>query len=169
MNRIILHCGDGRGKSSSALGVVARALAHGQKVLAVQFFKPQPDSALTLLQKSVPANLIVRNYGSWYFINNPDEKAHQIYMQALSEIKMLADENDFDVILLDEIFYTVQFGILDVSEIIDLLKNYDNKCFILTGRNAPDELTAMADTVSKIECVKHAFDQGVKAQCGIEY
>ena len=169
MNRMILQCGDGRGKSSSAIGVATRALAHGKKVLAVQFFKPESDSALLFLQKNAADMLTVRNYGSWYFVNKPDEHARELYQNALNEIKKLIVDEKFDVILLDEIFYTVQFGILNVSEILEITEAFDNKCFIMTGRNAPDELVEMADTVSKIECVKHAFEQGIKAQCGIEY
>lgn len=169
MNRIILHCGNGRGKSSSAFGVVTRALAHGKKVLAVQFFKPSKDAALAFLEKNAPEQLTVKNYGEWYFADRADAKAPELYHAALQEVVKLIEQDDHDVILLDEIFYTVQFGLIDEDEICSILNLLDNKCFILTGRNAPAKLQEMADTVSSIECIKHAFDSGVKAQCGIEF
>lgn len=169
MNRIIIHCGDGRGKSSSGFGVVVRSLAHGKKVLAAQFFKPEKDAALKYLLEFSADNLTVRNYGKWYFADRPDAEAVEIYRNALTDICKLIKENNYDTILLDEIFYTVNFGLLNVKEIINLLGSFDGKCFVLTGRNAPQELLDIADTVSRIQCEKHAFEQGIKAQNGVEF
>lgn len=169
MNRIIIHCGEGRGKSSSAFGVIARALAHGKKVLAAQFFKPQKDAALEYMLKISPDTLMVKNYGKWYFVDRPDEKAPGIFKNALIEIKQLIQQEDFDTVLLDEIFYTVDFDLLKTEEIVDILDEFDGKCFILTGRNVPSELADMADTVSHICCMKHAYEQGIKAQDGVEF
>ncbi len=169
MNRIIIHCGDGRGKSSSAIGTIMRALAHGRKVLAVQFFKPEKDSALKSLLQFFPEQLTVRNYGKWYFADRPDDKAADIYFNALQEIKELIAKENFETILLDEIFYTVNFNLLAENDIVQLLQMFDNKCFIMTGRNAPLQLSEIADTVSCIKCEKHAFDRGIKAECGVEF
>ena len=169
MNRIIIHCGDGRGKSSSGFGVVVRSLAHGKKVLAAQFFKPEKDAALKYLLEFSADNLTVRNYGKWYFADRPDAEAVEIYRNALADICKLIKENNYDTILLDEIFYTVNFGLLNVKEIINLLNSFDGKCFVLTGRNAPQELLDIADTVSRIQCEKHAFEKGIKAQNGVEF
>ena len=169
MNRIIIHCGDGRGKSSSGFGVVVRSLAHGKKVLAAQFFKPEKDAALKYLLEFSADNLTVRNYGKWYFADRPDAEAVEIYRNALADICKVIKENNYDTILLDEIFYTVNFGLLNVKEIINLLNSFDGKCFVLTGRNAPQELLDIADTVSRIQCEKHAFEQGIKAQNGVEF
>lgn len=168
MNRIIIHCGEGRGKSSSAIGTVLRSIAHNKKVFAAQFFKPKTDAALDFMQKN-SSLLTVRNYGNWYFADKPDEHASEVFQNALAEIKSLLENDRFDTILLDEIFYTVQFKLLNVQAIIDLLNHFDNKCFILTGRYAPAELLEIADTVSEINCKKHAFEQGIKAQKGIEF
>ena len=169
MNRIIINCGEGRGKSSSGFGVIVRSLAHGKKVLAAQFFKPEKDAALKYLLEFSADKLTVKNYGKWYFTDRPDADAAEIYRNALSDICRLIKENDYDVILLDEIFYTVNFGLLDVKEIINILNSVDGKCFVLTGRNAPQELIDIADTVSCIKCEKHAFEQGIKAQTGVEF
>lgn len=168
MNRIIIHHGVGRGKTSSAIGTILRSLSHNKKVFAAQFFKPAPDAALDFIQKNSTL-ITVRNYGNWYFIDKPDAKAAETFNSAMDEINSILAADDFDTILLDEIFYTVQFKLLDVQKIIDLLNNFDNKCFILTGRYAPDELLKIADTVSCINCTKHAFDQGINAQKGIEF
>lgn len=169
MNRIIIHCGDGRGKSSSGFGVVVRSLAHGKKVLAAQFFKPQKDAALEYLLQISGDDLTVRNYGSWYFADRPDEKAPAMFRKALQEIIQLIQQQNFDTVLLDEIFYTVDFKLLEVEEIINVLNLFDGKCFILTGRNAPEKMIEIADTVSCIQCRKHAYEQGIKAQNGVEF
>ena len=169
MNRIIIHCGNGRGKSSSGFGVVLRSLAHGRKVLVCQFFKPETDSALKLLLENSSERLVVKNYGNWYFEDRPDINASEIYKCALREIAELTEKGSFDTILLDEIFYTVNFKLLEVEKIIELVNSFDNKCFVLTGRNAPDKLLKIADTVSRIECEKHAFELGIKAQSGVEF
>lgn len=169
MNRIIIHCGDGRGKSSSAIGTIMRALAHGRKVLAVQFFKPEKDAALKSLLPFFPERLTVRNYGKWYFADRPDDTAKEIYLNALQEIKELIAAGNFETVLLDEIFYTVNFNLLAESDIVQLLQMFDDKCFILTGRNASPRLLEIADTVSCIKCEKHAFEQGIKAQTGVEF
>lgn len=168
MNRLIIHCGSGRGKTSSAAGIALRSLAHGKKVFFAQFFKPQPDSALQFLQEK-NADICVKNYGGWYFVDRPDENAKKVFENAIEEITRSLQNDDYSTIILDEIFYTVQFSLLDVKKIIKLIETFDNKCFVLTGRNAPDELLKIADTVSNIECIKHGFDCGIKAQCGIEF
>lgn len=168
MNRIIIHCGEGRGKTTSAIGTVIRSLAHGRKVFAVQFFKPEADSALKFLQKNTSA-ITIKNYGSWFFVDKPDAGAAEVFNKALEEISKILEQQEFDTILLDEIFYTVQFKLLEVQKIINLLNKFDGKCFILTGRYAPDELLQIADTVSRIDCSKHAYEQGLKAQKGVEF
>jgi cob(I)alamin adenosyltransferase len=169
MNRIIIHHGDGRGKTSSAIGTIMRSLAHGRKVLAVQFFKPEADSALKALLQFSPGQLTVRNYGQWYFLDRPDDKAAEVYFNTLQEIKELIAKENFETILLDEVFYTVNFNLLAEDDIVQLLQRFDNKCFILTGRNAPAKLLRLADTVSCIKCEKHAFDLGIKAESGVEF
>lgn len=169
MNRVIIHCGNGRGKTSSAIGIALRSLSHGKKVFIAQFFKPKTDAALLFLQKDNPENLCIRNYGKWYFADKPDAEAASVYKHAIDEIRELINENGCDTVILDEIFYTVQFELLGVEAITDLIAQYDNKCFVLTGRNAPPQLLEMADTVSCIECVKHGFDSGIKAQSGVEF
>lgn len=168
MNRIIIHHGEGRGKTSSAIGTILRSISHNKKVFAAQFFKPVPDTALDFLQKNSPL-ITVRNYGNWYFIDKPDAKAAETFNAAIDEINSILAADDFDTVLLDEIFYAVQFKLLDVQKIIDLLHKSNGKCFILTGRYAPDELLKIADTVSCINCTKHAYDQGIKAQKGVEF
>ena len=169
MNRIIIHYGDGRGKTSSAIGTIMRTLAHGRKVLAVQFFKPEKDSALKCLLQFFPEQLTVRNYGKWYFADRPDDTATETYLNALQEIKELIVNENFETILLDEIFYTVNFNLLAEDDIVQLLQMFDNKCFILTGRNASAKLLRLADTVSCIKSEKHAFDLGIKAESGVEF
>ena len=97
MNRIIIHCGNGRGKSSSGFGVVVRALAHGRKVLVVQFFKPEMDAALKYLLENSDGRLTVKNYGSWYFKDRPDVDAALVYQNALRDIYELIRNDGFDI------------------------------------------------------------------------
>lgn len=168
MNRVIIHHGEGRGKTSSAIGTITRALAYGKKVLVVQFFKPETDSALKCLLQFFPEQLTVRNYGSWYFTDRPDDRVAEVYFNALQEIKELIANENFETILLDEIFFAVTFKLLAEDDIIQLLQMFDNKCFILTGRYASPEIIRLADTVSCIKCEKHALYSGRMYEFGVE-
>ncbi len=168
--RIIINTGDGKGKTTAALGTAFRALGHEMKVCVIQFLKGTGDYGERLLAAQLQ-NLEWHICGKGFVFNkkNIDEDRRVAEAGfALAEEKVLSD--DFDLIILDELTYLPWYDFLDVRRIVELLeKKPDRLSIIITGRNATDELKAVADTVSCIKAEKHAFTSGIKAQKGIEF
>lgn len=168
--RIILNTGDGKGKTTAALGTAFRALGHGQKVCVIQFLKGQGDYGERLLAGKCQ-NLDWFICGKGFVFNK--EKIDEDKRVAeegfiLAEEKIKSDK--YDLVVLDEITYLPLFGFLDVSRIVELISHKPERLsVIMTGRNAHDDLIAIADTVSVIDPLKHAFQEGIKAQKGIEF
>ena len=161
--------GNGKGKSTSGFGTVARCVGHGQKAAVVQFIKGGWECGeRNLLQKvGVPFSVMETGF-TWETQNrDSDTKAAQETWQAAKEY--LADES-IDLVLLDELTYMVTYHYVDLQDVLDAIKNRPKmQSVIVTGRAAHRELTELADTVSEVRNVKHAFDAGVKAQKGFDY
>ncbi len=168
--RIIVHTGDGKGKTTAALGTAWRALGHGLRVCVIQFLKGKGEYGERLFGSRVE-NLEWHVCGKGFVFNKEEitvdrEVARRGY--ELAKEKVLGDE--FDLIILDEITYLPLYGFLEANEIIQLLKAKPKRLsVILTGRNADKALIEIADTVTSMEMVKHAFKSGIKAQKGIEF
>ena len=168
--RIIVYTGDGKGKTTAALGTAWRTLGHGLRVCVIQFLKGKGEYGERLFGASLE-NLEWHVCGKGFVFNKDDvtadrEVAHLGY--ELAKEKILGDL--FDLVILDEITYLPLYGFLEVNEIIQLLQAKPKRLsVILTGRNADKELIEIADTVTSMEVVKHAFNSGIKARKGIEF
>jgi len=161
--------GNGKGKSTSGFGTVARCVGHDKKAAVVQFIKGGWECGeRNLLQKlGVPFTYMDTGF-TWETQNREsDTAAAQKTWKVAKEY--LADEN-IDLVLLDELTYMTNYDYVDLQDVLEAIKNRPEKqCVILTGRGAHRELTELADTVSEVRNVKHAFDAGVKAQVGFDY
>lgn len=161
--------GNGKGKSTSGFGTVARCVGHGMSAAVVQFIKGGWECGeRNLLQKvGVPFTYMETGF-TWETQNREsDTAAAQATWQVAKEY--LKDES-IDLVLLDELTYMVTYDYVDLAEVVDAIKNRPPmQSVILTGRGAHRELTELADTVSEVRNVKHAFDAGVKAQKGFDY
>ena len=168
--RIIVNTGDGKGKTTAALGTAFRALGHGQKVCMIQFLKGKGEYGERIFAKNIPL-LEWHVCGRGFVFRKEDISADREVAEqgfALAEEKIKSDR--FDLVILDEITYLPLYGFLEIEKIINLLRNKPEKLsIILTGRSAHDKLIDIADTVSRMEVVKHAYSEGVKAQKGIEF
>ncbi|WP_136807799.1 cob(I)yrinic acid a,c-diamide adenosyltransferase [Desulfosediminicola flagellatus] len=168
--RIILNTGHGKGKTTAALGTAFRALGHDHKVCVIQFLKGQGDYGERLMADKF-ANLDWFICGKGFVFNKENIEADKLVAEegfALAKEKIESDE--YDLIILDEITYLPLFGFLEVEKIVDLVTNKPERLtIIMTGRDAHESLVEIADTVSVIDPVKHAYDQGIKAQRGVEY
>jgi cob(I)alamin adenosyltransferase len=167
---LILMKGNGKGKSSSAFGTMARTLGHGQRAGVVQFSKGRLETGEHLFFKDHPmVDFHVMGHG---FTWETQDKIQDIAAaESAWEIAkaMLADDQ-YDILIFDEMSYMFKFGYLDIEPVITALANRPSKQnVIITGRTMHRELGDVADTVSKIEDVEHAFRKGVKAQIGIEW
>ncbi|SBS26675.1 Cob(I)yrinic acid a,c-diamide adenosyltransferase [Marinomonas aquimarina] len=166
----ILLTGNGKGKSSSAFGTMARALGHGHKATVVQFIKGRKETGEQLFFGQHPqVSFHVMGHGFTWETRDPEleqQAAHQAWEVAK---QALADEN-VDFVLLDEITYMYKYGYLDVADLVAALAQRPaHQNVMMTGRTAPRELLDSVDTHSKIANERHAFEGGVKAQPGIEW
>lgn len=168
--RIIVYTGDGKGKTTAALGSAWRALGHGLRVCVIQFLKGKGEYGERLFGTGVE-NLEWHVCGKGFVFNKEDITADREVARLgyeLAKKKILCDM--FDLVILDEITYLPLYGFLEVDEIIQLLKVKPKKLnVILTGRNADKSFIEIADTVTSMEMVKHAFNSGIKAQKGVEF
>lgn len=161
--------GNGKGKSTSGFGTVARSVGHGKKAAVVQFIKGGWECGeRNLLEKAgVPFSIMDTGF-TWETQNREsDTKAAQATWQTAKAY--LADDS-IDLVMLDEITYMINYDYIDLEEVLTAIENRPKKqCVILTGRGAHRRLEELADTVSEVRNVKHAFDAGVKAQPGFDY
>lgn len=166
---LIVITGNGKGKSTSGFGTVARAVGHGLKAAVAQFIKGTWDCGERNLLERFDVEFAVMGTG---FTWNTQDRAQDI--AAATEVwakakEMLADPN-IDLVLLDEITYMLSYKYLDLKEVLETLKNRPkNQHVLVTGRACHRELIELADTVSEVQSIKHAFESGVKAQKGIDW
>ncbi len=170
VGRIIVNTGDGKGKTTAALGCAFRALGHGQKVCVIQFLKGKGDYGERLFGATLK-NLEWHVCGKGLVFNKEEISAdREVARQGfeLAREKVLSDL--FDLVIFDEITYLPLYEFLEVDEIVRLLRRKPQRLsVILTGRNADAALVEIADTVTGMEPIKHAFRAGIKAQKGIEF
>ena len=165
---VIVHTGDGKGKTTAALGLALRAFGAGLRVLILQFIKGKKDSgelkALKLL------GVEIRQCGLGFITKEnfaEQKKSAQIALD-LAQKEILS--GDWDLIILDEINYAVKFGLLDAPELLELIKiRPPTLHLVFTGRDALPELVEAADLVTEMKLIKHPFQKGIAAQSGIEF
>lgn len=168
---LILLTGNGKGKSSSAFGMVLRAMGYGHKVGVVQFIKGQQLSGEEIFLKEKLPEVEFYQMGTGFTWNTQDrtsdiEAAEKTW--AVAE-KMLKDES-LQLVVLDELTYMIAYTYLDEAKIIDALKNRPyEQSVIVTGRGGGSALKEIADTVSEVKEIKHAYKAGVKARQGVDY
>jgi len=162
--------GNGKGKSTSGFGTVLRAIGHGQKAGVVQFIKGtqwECGEMNILNQFSVKHHVMGTGF-TWETQSTETDKAAAKVAWEKSKA-MLTDES-IDIVLLDEMTYMVKYGYIDLEEVIDVLNNRPKmQHVIITGRACHRRLIELADTVSEVQPVKHAFDAGIKAQKGLDW
>lgn len=165
---VIVHTGDGKGKTTAAIGLAVRAFGAGLKVLILQFIKGgRRSSELAALET---LGIEVRQLGLG-FTTAGDINEHKAAAQkALETARAAIVSAAWDLIILDEINYAVKFGLLDAAEILQLIKIRPPQMhLVLTGRDAVQELIDAADLVTEMKLIKHPYQVGVAAQVGIEF
>jgi len=164
-----LYTGNGKGKTTAAIGLAVRAAGHGLKTYIGQFMKGQLYGELTAL-KNHPL-IFIEQYGDPVCIRKEDVTQMHID-QALIGLKKVSEamlSGQYDILVMDEVNVTVWFGLLEVEDVLDILdQRPDNMEVILTGRNADEKLIQAADLVTEMKEVKHYYTQGVLARDGIE-
>ncbi|WP_372859905.1 cob(I)yrinic acid a,c-diamide adenosyltransferase [Pseudoalteromonas sp.] len=161
--------GNGKGKSTSGFGVVARCVGHGKKAAVCQFIKGTWECGERNLLQGAGVEFAVMNTGFTWDTQNKeaDTAAAQATWQ---ESKRMLSDSSIDVVLLDELTYMVTYGYIDLEEVVVAINNRPvMQSVIITGRAAHRTLIELADTVSEVRNVKHAFESGVKALKGFDY
>lgn len=167
---VIVNTGDGKGKSSSAFGVMARGWARGWTVGVVQFLK---SGQWKTGEEKLARHLGVEwnSLGDGFTWESEDmEETEALGRHAWQVAKHKLSSGDYDLLILDEMTYAITFGWIELADVLLGVANRSPRTnVVITGRDAPAELIELADTVTEMRLVKHAFDKGVTAMKGIEY
>ncbi len=166
---IQIYTGDGRGKTTAALGLALRAAGAGLKVFIAQFIKNQKCSEHTALERFKDL-ITLKQYGTGFINGKPKSEDYEIILQGFKEVTDVLKSGFFDLVILDEINLAVYLGIIPENELISVLqKKAPNIEVVLTGRYASQRLIEIADLVTEMKEVKHYYTKGVQARKGIEY
>lgn len=168
--RVIINTGNGKGKTTAALGTVFRALGHGHRVCVIQFIKGAGTYGERILAEQLDGlDWHICGKGFVFKKGNIDED-RAIAREGFELAKEMIASDNYDLIVLDEITYLPIYDFIGVDEIVELIENKpDGLSLILTGRSAPPELVEVSDTVSEMREIKHGYQSGIKAQKGVEF
>ena len=167
---LVIYTGDGKGKTTAALGMMTRCLGRGYPVGVVQFIKGKWKTGEGMFAESFP-NLTFHTMGRGFTWESKDlDKDRQSAAGAWEKAKEMIDSGKFFVVILDEITYAINYHFIELADVLVALKNRPAGVHVvLTGRDAPPELVEVADMVSEMRKIKHPFDKGIKAQMGVDF
>jgi cob(I)alamin adenosyltransferase len=167
---VLVNTGHGKGKSSAAFGVMVRGWARGWRVGVVQFVK---GGKWRTGERKLADQLGIEwhTLGDGFTWESTDkERTAQLGRDAWEVAQAKLRSGDYDLLILDELTYPMRYGWVEVADVVDAIRDRaPHTSVVVTGRNAPDELIAVADTVTEMQKVKHAYDAGVSAMKGIEF
>jgi cob(I)alamin adenosyltransferase len=167
---LLVYTGNGKGKTTAALGLVFRALGRKLPVAVVQFIKGKWKTGERLFAETLP-DLTFLVMGKGFTWESDDlSRDKEAAVVAWSKARELIEAGQHTVVVLDELTYVLNYGFVPTPDVLATLRARPAHVNVLiTGRNAPDALLAIADLVTEMKSVKHPFDQGRKAQVGIDY
>tara|TARA_B100000029_G_scaffold243033_1_gene240265 strand:- start:129 stop:662 length:534 start_codon:yes stop_codon:yes gene_type:complete len=171
---VIVYTGDGKGKTTAALGLALRAVGYEHKVCMLQFIKGSWHYGEMDSSKKIEPNLELIAVGKGFVgildDNSPREEHERYAEEALKICREKISSEKFNVVILDEINYAVNLGLISVDDVIKLIKEKpDNLDLVLTGNHAKDEIIELADLVTEMKEIKHPFKSGIKAKKGIDF
>jgi len=163
-----VYTGDGKGKTTAALGLAMRAVGQGMKVAFIQFIKGEPCGEHLFVKQYRPFELVQISVGDSF--KKSKEQLGQEAQQTLAYATQEILSQKYDLVVLDEIFVAISQGLITVKQVQELLDSKPASVeLVLTGRNAPSEITQRADLVTEMLMIKHPFTDGTTARRGIEY
>lgn len=170
---IHIYCGDGKGKTTAAMGLGMRAAGRSKKVLLTQFLKSNKTGELNSIEKLSEFFHVVKGVPAKKFVWNMNEEekleVKKEHTNRFREVTKKAIEEEYDLLILDEIIATINRDFVMLTEVIDFLKNKPKGLeVVMTGRNPKEELIELADYVSEIKAIKHPYNKGIKSRVGIE-
>lgn len=166
---LMVLTGNGKGKSTAGFGTITRAVGHDKSAAVVQFIKGGWECGERNVLQKLGVPFVVMNTGFTWETQNREQDKLACEQTWLPAEKMLADPS-IDIVLLDELTYMVAYDYLDLERVLSALKNRPaHQHVIITGRGCHRAIIELADTVSEVQPIKHAFEAGVKAQAGFDY
>ncbi|MDF2366129.1 cob(I)yrinic acid a,c-diamide adenosyltransferase [Sneathiella sp.] len=173
---LIVHTGKGKGKSTAAFGLAARAIGNDMKVGVVQYVKGKWETGERKVLEAFPDQIEIHTMGEGFTWETQDRErdiraAEKAWEKSKEMIEASRGDNPaYDMVILDELNIVLRYDSLPLDDVIEFLKNKPEKLHVVvTGRNAKDELIEIADLVTEMTQIKHPFRSGVKAQVGIEF
>ncbi|WP_425406908.1 cob(I)yrinic acid a,c-diamide adenosyltransferase [Hwanghaeella sp.] len=168
---LMVHTGKGKGKTTAAMGLAARAVGNGMKICIVQFVKGVWNTGERVVLEKFPDQVVMKAMGEGFTWDTQDRQRDIAAAEAAWAYAKEAIANpDYQMVILDELNIVLRYDYLPLDDVIETLKNKPHdKHVVVTGRNAKEELIEIADMVTEMEMVKHHFRGGVKAQVGIEF
>ncbi|MBN1484332.1 MAG: cob(I)yrinic acid a,c-diamide adenosyltransferase [Chloroflexia bacterium] len=164
-----IYTGDGKGKTTAALGLVLRAAGHGLRCYVGQFMKGTPYGELDSLPRLAP-DVTIEQYGRPNLIHEISPEDMRLAQEGLERARQVLHGGDYDLVVLDEICVALHFELLQLEQVLELVEGKPPAVeLILTGRRAPAALIERADLVTEMREVKHPYQQGIMAREGIEY
>jgi cob(I)alamin adenosyltransferase len=166
-----VYTGNGKGKTSAAFGSALRAIGRDLKVYVIQFIKGGFDYGELHIVGQLP-NLTVKAFGRGKFVTEmpPQDEDFQLAKEAFELAQQIVRSGEYDIVILDEINVALSLRLVAVEAVVELIKNKPSHVeLILTGRNAPPEIVALADLVTEMTEIKHPYTRGLQPRKGIEY
>lgn len=167
---VMLFTGDGKGKTTAALGAAMRAAGHGARVFMIQFMKGRLYGELVSAEHL--ENFFIEQHGRDEFVDpeNPEAVDIKLAEKGWARVLEIVENESPDMIILDEINIAVSFGLIPLERVVEFVRNKpEGLDLILTGRYAPDEFLEISDTVTEMREVKHHYNSGIKMRKGIEF
>ena len=172
---VIVFTGDGKGKTTSALGMALRAAGHQKKVLIIQFIKNYRNyGELKFVKKFPLANIEIKTFGEGYVGIRGDKKPREVHSDAAKKALEYAEKSmksrRYSMLILDEINVALDLKLLKADDVVDLIQSKPkNLHIVLTGRGAPKKIIQAADLVTEMKEIRHPYRKGILAQKGIEF
>ncbi|HOJ43811.1 MAG TPA: cob(I)yrinic acid a,c-diamide adenosyltransferase [Syntrophorhabdaceae bacterium] len=168
---LIVFTGDGKGKTSAALGIALRATGHNMNTLIIQFMKKKGTSGEQNLPEGLLKNIDILPFGGEFLLKGDDKEKHlKLAQEAWSKMKEMLSKKTYHILILDELTVAIKFELISLDTVMDFLKHISQKMHvIITGRYAPYELLNMADIATEMKKIKHIFDKGGGAVSGIDF
>ena len=168
---IHIYCGDGKGKTTAAVGLIARHVGAGGTAVLAQFLKSLPTGELVTLEKlGVPVYRNELPHGFFPHMSDAMKaRVREMHDQTLAEVTQLARANACSLLVLDELCAALSLGLIDREQVLSLLDEHGEAELVITGRDPDQALLERADYVTEMKLVKHPYEKGVKARKGIEF